>query len=144
MMDQARRTLRVAVLAAVAALAACAKASEPARPPSAAPSPRPSTTATLTIAAPETGAVIRDDRVDLVIELDGGRINEGASLELRPNEGHLHVLLDDRLISMTEGLHQVIRDVWPGSHRITVEFVASDHAPFDPRVVSVVAFEVRP
>jgi hypothetical protein len=25
-----------------------------------------------------------------------------------------------------------------------VEFVASDHAPFDPRVVSVVAFEVKP
>ena len=43
---------------------------------------------------------------------------------------------------MTEGLRQTIPDVAPGRHRLTVEFVASDHAPFDPRVVEVVAFEV--
>jgi hypothetical protein len=53
------------------------------------------------------------------------------------------VLLDDQVISMTEGLEQQIADVTPGTHRISVEFVASDHSPFDPRVVSVVAFEVR-
>ena len=45
---------------------------------------------------------------------------------------------------MTEGTDQVIPDVPPGPHRLTVEFVATDHAPFDPRVVEVVAFEVRP
>jgi hypothetical protein len=61
-----------------------------------------------------------------------------------PDEGHLHVLLDDTLISMTQGTEQTIPNVTPGPHRIQVEFVASDHAPFDPRVVSVVAFEVKP
>ena len=54
------------------------------------------------------------------------------------------MLLDDTLISMTEGVEQSIPDVPPGEHRITVEFVASDHAPFDPRVIAVVAFEVAP
>jgi hypothetical protein len=54
------------------------------------------------------------------------------------------VLLDDALISMTEGLQQTITDVSPGLHRVTVEFVASDHAPFDPRVVAVVEFQVEP
>jgi hypothetical protein len=55
----------------------------------------------------------------------------------------VHVLLDDALISMTEGLEQVIPDVEPGMHRLTVEFVATDHAPFDPRVVAVAVFEVE-
>jgi hypothetical protein len=64
--------------------------------------------------------------------------------DIVPDEGHLHVLLDDRSISMTGGLTQQIDEVAPGPHRITVEFVPSDHAPFDPRVVAVVAFEVKP
>jgi hypothetical protein len=67
-----------------------------------------------------------------------------TTTELSPDEGHLHVLLDDTLISMTEGLEQRIRDVEPGLHRLTVEFVATDHAPFDPRVVAVTTFEVAP
>jgi hypothetical protein len=54
------------------------------------------------------------------------------------------VILDDQLISMTEGLEQTIADLTPGLHRIQVEFVASDHAPFDPRVVAVTEFEVKP
>ena len=68
-------------------------------------------------------------------------VREGATVRISE---HVHVILDDKLISMTEGLEQSIPDVPPGDHRITVEFVASDHAPFDPRVVTVVAFEVRP
>ena len=82
--------------------------------------------------------------VDLRVKLRGAKLVPVTTTDIVPDEGHLHVLLDDTLISMTEGLEQTIPGVAPGEHRITVEFVASDHAPFDPRVVSVVAFEVKP
>ena len=76
----------------------------------------------------------------------GPLLRAGVAIHVfQPSMYHAkQVLLDDELISMTEGLQQIIPDVSPGPHRIQVEFVASDHAPFDPRVVSVVAFVVKP
>lgn len=103
---------------------------------------RPSSTAELTISSPGNGDVVRGSTVDLRVDLRGARIVPLTTTELMPDEGHLHVLLDDVLISMTEGLEQSIPDVAPGLHRLTIEFVAADHSPFDPRVVAVVAFEV--
>jgi hypothetical protein len=139
------------VLASALLLAACggggdgAGASGPSGP---APSPtalaRPTSTARLRIEQPGNGEVVRGSSVDLLVSLRGARIVPQTTTDIAPDEGHLHVLLDDELISMTEGLEQTIPDVAPGLHRVTVEFVASDHAPFDPRVVEVVSFEVRP
>jgi hypothetical protein len=102
---------------------------------------RPSTEATLTIVSPEDGDVLGSS-VDVAIELDGARVVSQTSTDLRPDEGHIHVLLDDELVSMTDGLEQTLRDVEPGLHILKVEFVANDHAPFDPRVIEAVAFEV--
>jgi hypothetical protein len=107
-------------------------------------SDRPSSTAKLSIVAPKVGEVVHGSGVDLRVELRGARIVPATTTNIVPDEGHLHVLLDDTLISMTQGTEQTIRNVTPGPHRIQVEFVASDHAPFDPRVVAVVAFEVKP
>jgi hypothetical protein len=107
-------------------------------------SDRPSSTAKLSIVTPKVGEVVHGSSVDLRVKLRGARLVPATTTHIVPDEGHLHVILDDTLISMTEGLEQTIPDVPPGDHRITVEFVASDHAPFDPRVVSVVAFEVKP
>jgi hypothetical protein len=78
------------------------------------------------------------------VKLQDAKLVPATTTNIVPDEGHLHVILDDTLISMTEGLEQTIPDIQPGEHRIMVEFVASDHAPFEPRVVSVVAFEVKP
>jgi hypothetical protein len=103
---------------------------------------RPSSPARLTIDSPANGEVVEGPDVVLVVGLRGATIVPQTTTDIVPDEGHLHVLLDDELISMTEGLEQTIPDVGPGVHRITVEFVASDHAPFDPRVVTVVSFEV--
>ena len=105
---------------------------------------RPSSTATLSIAEPKVGQVVHGSKVFLRVKLEDAKLVPATTTDLEPDEGHLHVLLDDELISMTEGLQQIIPDVSPGPHRIQVEFVASDHAPFDPRVVSVVAFVVKP
>ncbi len=94
--------------------------------------------------APKVGQVVHGSNVDLRVKLQDAKLVPATTTHIVPDEGHLHVILDDTLISMTEGLEQTIPDVAPGEHRIMVEFVASDHAPFDPRVVSVVAFEVQP
>jgi hypothetical protein len=107
-------------------------------------SDRPSSTAKLSIVAPKVGEVVHGSSVDLRVKLRDAKLVPATTTHIVPDEGHLHVILDDTLISMNQGLEQTIPDVAPGEHRIMVEFVASDHAPFDPRVVSVVAFEVKP
>ena len=107
-------------------------------------SDRPSSTAKLAIVLPKVGEVVHGSNVDLSVKLQDAKLVPATTTHIVPDEGHLHVILDDRLISMTQGLEQTISDVSPGDHRIMVEFVASDHAPFDPRVVSIVAFEVKP
>jgi hypothetical protein len=107
-------------------------------------SDRPSSPARLSIVSPTVGEGVPGSTVDLRVKLEDAKLVPGTTTEIVPDEGHLHVLLDDTLISMTEGLEQAIPDVPPGEHRITVEFVATDHAPFDPRVIAVVAFEVQP
>lgn len=107
-------------------------------------SDRPSSTAKLAIVKPMVGEVVHGSSVDLRVKLQDAKLVPPTTTHIVPDEGHLHVILDDTLISMTQGLEQTIPDVAPGEHRIMVEFVASDHAPFDPRVVSVVAFEVKP
>jgi hypothetical protein len=103
---------------------------------------RPASTAELEIVSPANGDVVEGSALEVRIALEGAEIVPQTTTTLAPDEGHLHVVLDDTLISMTEGLRQSIPGVEPGSHRLTVEFVASDHVPFDPRVVAVVAFEV--
>ena len=112
--------------------------------PTLSPIARPSSTAQLAVISPENGEVVRGSTVPLRVDLQGARLVPQTTTDITPDEGHLHVLLDDELISMTEGTEQQIPDVAAGMHRLTVEFVASDHAPFDPRVVAVVVFEVRP
>ena len=105
---------------------------------------RPASTAKLAILDPKVGEVVHGSKVFLRVSLKDAKLVPATTTNIVPDEGHLHVLLDDELISMTEGLQQIIPDVSPGPHRIQVEFVASDHVPFDPRVVSVVAFVVKP
>lgn len=131
----------VAVAAAI--LVACGGGGDGSDPASPTPIARPSSTAQLAVVSPANGAVVRGGAVDLRVELEGARLVPQTTTNIQPDEGHLHVLLDDELISMTEGTEQEIPNVSAGMHRLTVEFVASDHAPFDPRVVAVVAFEVR-
>jgi hypothetical protein len=104
--------------------------------------PRPESTGTLSIVSPTDGETIRGGTVDLVVDLEGAKLVPATTADIVPDEGHLHVILDDQLVSMTSGTEQEIPDVAPGQHLLKVEFVASDHAPFDPRVIAAVSFEV--
>jgi hypothetical protein len=104
---------------------------------------RPSSTAVLSITSPKDGVTIHGSTVDLVVKLTGATLVNTTSTDLRPDEGHLHVTLDDQLLTMTSGTSYPIPDVPPGQHLLKVEFVANDHAPFDPRVIAAVSFTVR-
>jgi hypothetical protein len=103
---------------------------------------RPASTAALTIESPANGEVVRAP-VELVVGLRGAELVDRTSTDLRPDQGHLHVNVDGQLISMTSGLTQRLPDLEAGSHVVTVEFVANDHAPFEPRVLAATTFEVR-
>jgi hypothetical protein len=139
----ARGAIAATLTLAVAGGGAACSSEPPPSPPSARPAaPRPSSTAELAIVSPRNGQALTGGTVPLRVTLAGAEISAATSTELRPDEGHLHVLLDDRLVSMTSGLRENIPDVKPGPHLLRVEFVANDHAPFDPRVVQQVAFEV--
>jgi hypothetical protein len=45
---------------------------------------------------------------------------------------------------MNYGLRERLPQLIPGQHVVQVEFVAADHAPFEPRVLTQAAFEVAP
>jgi hypothetical protein len=103
---------------------------------------RPASTAKLSIDTPTNGQVVHGTTVQLKVSLKGAKIVPATSATIVPDEGHLHVILDDQLISMTGATTQLLSNLTPGQHLLKVEFVASDHAPFDPRVIAAVAFEV--
>jgi len=105
-------------------------------------SERPASTATMSIVEPAQGAVIEGNRMRVVISLENARIVPEATRTIRPDEGHMHLSLDGQLSTMTYGLDQEI-EVEPGNHILQAEFVAGDHAPFNPRVIAVRRIEVR-
>jgi hypothetical protein len=142
------RTARVAtgVITLVVLLTACtsnAGGSPTASAPASSASPRPSSTAKLTIVTPANGSVVHGSTVDLRLRLEGAKIVPATTQGIRPDRGHIHVILDGQLISMNYQLQDTIADVKPGPHLLQAEFVASDHAPFDPRVIAVTSFQVK-
>ena len=104
---------------------------------------RPASTAKLSILTPTNGQVVNGTMVEMKVRLRDATIVPATTADIVPDEGHLHVILDDQLISMTGKTTQLLSNLTPGQHLLKVEFVASDHAPFDPRVIAAVAFEVQ-
>jgi hypothetical protein len=146
MNDTPRRAVVAGAFALLlAALAGCASGDGPTDPTPTAPSTiaRPESTAKLGVVSPANGAVVEAGDVPLKVTLDNAELVATASTDVRPDQGHLHVVLDDELLDMTSGLKGRLPNVEPGQHVLRVEFVASDHAPFDPRVVADVVFEAR-
>ena len=106
--------------------------------------PRPSSPAKLTITTPKNGQTVRQDRPELRLELDGGKIISQTTTRVRGDEGHIHLLVDGKLVDMNYGLRQRLPALPSGQHVVQVEFVAADHAPFEPRILTQAAFEVAP
>lgn len=123
-----QRVGMVAVL--VMALTACSASPSPS--PSAV---RPSSPAVVTVVQPTAGQTVSGTTVHVVLSLTGAKIVNQTSTNIRPDEGHVHLFVDNVLKSMNYGLEQDL-ELSPGTYVLSAEFVAADHAPFNPRVVS--------
>jgi hypothetical protein len=104
---------------------------------------RPSSTGKLTIEAPRNGQTVKGGNLVLRLDLEGAKIVPATTTKIRPDQGHVHVMLDGKLISMNYKLTETLPKLTDGTHLIQVEFVASDHLPFDPRVLAQAAFQVN-
>jgi hypothetical protein len=125
-----QQSLAVMLVVIATALASCGT------PPSPSPSVvRPSSPAVVTIVAPTAGQTVSGTTVHIVLSLTGARIVPQTSTNIRPDEGHVHLYVDNVLKSMNYGLEQDL-ELPPGTYVLSAEFVAADHAPFNPRVVS--------
>ncbi|MGZ6214217.1 MAG: hypothetical protein ACXWMN_02730 [Candidatus Limnocylindria bacterium] len=120
----------VVVLAAVL-LVSCS--GQPSPSPSLAA--RPSSPAVVTILQPTAGSTVHGTSVHVVLKLEGAVIVKQTTTDIRPDQGHIHLFVDNVLVSMNYGLEQDL-PVHPGTYVLKAEFVAADHAPFNPRVFS--------
>jgi hypothetical protein len=137
---------RAAVLLAVVALglAACSSGDGGSAQPAATAvaAARPSSPAKLTIDTPRNGQTVSQSRPEVRLELTGAKIVNQTTTHIQGNEGHIHLLVDGKLVNMNYGLSQRLPELTPGQHVVQVEFVAADHAPFDPRILTQAAFTV--
>jgi hypothetical protein len=141
-----RHRLLLVVVAVALGAAACSKStvSGGSSSPTGRPTSRPSSTAQLMLVSPTNGEVIHGTSVSVNVKLTGATIVPATSANVVPDQGHLHVYLDNQLAAMNFQLDGVIPSVSAGVHILRVEFVATDHAPFDPRVIVQVTFQVQP
>ena len=96
---------------------------------------RPASLAVVAIVAPKPNEAVTGTSVHVVISLQNAQIVAATTTNIRPDQGHVHLYVDNVLVSMNYGLEQDL-PVGPGTYLLKAEFVAADHAPFDPRVVS--------
>jgi hypothetical protein len=140
-----RLALAMALVLAAASLAACSKV-EQAPPAAAATSTtlgeRVSSPAKVAIVTPRNGQTVPKGDVRLKVELDKAKIVNVTTTKVRPDQGHVHVLVDGKLAAMNYALDGTLPAMTPGQHVVRVEFVAADHLPFDPRVFTQSAFLV--
>jgi len=141
-----RHRLLLVVVAVALGAAACSKStgSGGSSSPTGTPTSRPSSTAQLTLVSPTNGEVIHGTSISVKVKLMGATIVPATSANVVPDQGHLHVYLDNQLAAMNFQLDGAIPNVSAGVHILRVEFVATDHAPFDPRVIVQVTFQVQP
>lgn len=104
---------------------------------------RPTSPAKISILTPKNGDVVRGTSVELKMSLEGGKVVEPSVTKITPTTGHIHVVLDEEVVSMDYGLSQTLDELKPGTHTLRIEFVAADHLPFDPRVFDEIAFTVK-
>ena len=137
-----RPTILAGTLLLVAALAGCSgNESPPADAPGTTVAARPSSPAQLSIRSPRNGQAVEGDAVTLRVNLEGARIVDATTTSIRPDEGHVHVTVDGRLVAMNYNLNGKLPALELGAHVVRVEFVAADHQPFDPRVFTQAAFQ---
>jgi hypothetical protein len=99
---------------------------------------RPASTAQLAILNPTPDQTVPTGGVTVKISLTGATIVKQTSTNLSPDKGHVHLLVDGTVVQYTGGLEIATGPLAKGPHLLQVEFVAVDHAPFNPRVIKQV------
>jgi hypothetical protein len=97
--------------------------------------------AVIRVVDPADGTVT-PQRVHARIAVTGARVTLPSTTRIVPGEGHFHLNLDGRPLTM-QYTGDVEFDVAKGPHTLEVEFVSSDHRPFNPRITTSVRFEAR-
>jgi hypothetical protein len=128
------RQLFVTVMLALAA-AGCTGDAMPTHPTIGSTGPRPSSPATVEVVSPAPSTTVQGDTLHVVLRLNGATLVPQTTTDIRPDEGHVHLYVNNVLVSMNYGLEQDI-PIQPGTTVLKAEFVAADHAPFSPRVWS--------
>ena len=86
------------------------------------------------ITTPDDGSSVPAGR-PMTVEADiiGGSLTAATDSD-DPTQGHLHVFVDDELISMPTRPTQEI-ELEGGDHTIVVEFTTANHKSFEPRIL---------
>jgi hypothetical protein len=132
------RFLELAAAVSLGLLTACGGSSRPA----VTQTTRPTTHATLTIVSPSANEVTGSSIV-LKFAVQGATVSPPNKLLLVPNEGHIHVSLDGKLVQMAYSVSAKITGLAPGVHTVQAQFVANDHLPFADPVAATVLFTVK-
>ena len=137
------RLLAISALALVVGACASSVGSTPTLTLPPASGNRPSSPAVVMVVQPTAGAAITPTPcpsapgscVHIKLSLSGATIVSATSTDIRADQGHVHLYVDNVLVSMNYGLEQDL-PVHSGTYVLKAEFVAADHAPFNPRVWS--------
>src|SRR5207244_420772 len=78
---------------------------------------RPSSRAVSERRQPAAGATVTGKTLHIVISLEGAQIVAATTTDVRPDQGHVHLYVDNSLVSMNYGLEQDIA-VHPGTYVI--------------------------
>lgn len=103
---------------------------------------RPATPARIRIVSPTPNQETGPD-VAVRVELIGAREVPQQSGEVKPDEGHIHIMLDGVTVAMAYEDTKTLTGLTPGPHSVQVDFVAVDHVPFKNRVTAGVLFTVK-
>ena len=134
-----KRALILTAILALALVGCSGKKPNPTLTPTQSSS-RPSSTGHIEILAPLPGAIVKGSETIVKVKLTGAHIVKAASTNLKPDEGHIHVKLDGVTKTLLANLEYNLTGLTPGPHLLEVEFAASDHGPFEPRVLEQSSF----
>jgi hypothetical protein len=87
------------------------------------------------VTSPKNGSTVNGSTVHVTVAVKNAEVVQQTSRDIAPTQGHVHLYLDNALVYMSYTLEQDL-PVTPGTYTLRAEFVASDHAPFNPRVWS--------
>lgn len=105
---------------------------------------RPTTPAILQIVSPTPNEVTGSNVVLQMKLTNAVVVPPGqAGGKIVPTQGHIHVALDGKLISLAAGTSYQVTGLTAGTHTLQASFVASDHLPFANEVVTAVIFTVK-